>query len=69
MSELNVTVVRYEDTLEEDFVDPAQYFYTDALGDRVYLHTRSRKKAKEYVDSKHGVGHYAVKSVMKAQVR
>ena len=47
----------------ESFVlnQPSKFFVTLATGDLLFLHTRDRLAAQQYIDSEYGKGFYTVK--------
>lgn len=55
MSEVKATIVTPEQMEEMDeygeliFKHPSKYYFIDALGQAIYLHTRDRLKAVEYI--------------------
>lgn len=67
--EVKVDYVSEEERFSDDFKPPASFFIVDALGQGVYIHTRSRAKAQEVVDELYGVGKYRVRAELKANVR
>lgn len=61
MTELKTTTVSFEDYTYPDFVPPANYFIKTALGDYLFVHTRNRQLAQEFIDEYAGVkGKYKV---------
>lgn len=59
--ELKVTVVSFEEFTDIDFTPPSTFYYKNALGDLVFLHTSSRQVAQDYVDNTTGIkGKYKV---------
>lgn len=58
---MKTTVVEFEQFAEMDFQPPATYYVRTAMC-YIYLHTRKRNDAQEYVDSEYGVGKYTVRS-------
>lgn len=51
------------DQESESFVlnQPSKFFVTLATGDLLFLHTRDRLAAQQYIDSEYGKGFYIVK--------
>ncbi|MNF93599.1 hypothetical protein D3C85_488070 [compost metagenome] len=60
MSEIKTTVVSYEQADDIDFEAPSNFYIINALQEFVYLHTRDRAKAVEWV-KEHYDGKYAIK--------
>ncbi|MNF78505.1 hypothetical protein D3C85_1029380 [compost metagenome] len=60
MSELKITVVPFEQYSVYDFIPPATWFIKNAMGDFVFIHTRERAKAQDWVDENYGKGRYTV---------
>lgn len=59
--ELKTTVVSYEDFTSIDFEPPSTFFYKNALGEMIFIHTSKREVAQDYVDEVTGVkGKYRV---------
>lgn len=56
---MKITMVDYEETLEEDFKAPAKWFFQSALG-LVYIHCRKREDAIQYIKDEWG-GKYSVR--------
>lgn len=59
-NELKVTVVQYEEFVGMDFIAPATYFIMDSLQNYVFIHTRDRSKAQDYIDEHYGKNRYKV---------
>lgn len=47
--EMKITLVSYQDSLEEYFKPPSKWFFVCATGDHIYLHTKLRSDAVAYV--------------------
>ena len=60
MSDLKTTTVSFEQFSNYEFIPPATFFIKNALGDFVFIHTRDRKKAQEWIDENYGAGRYTV---------
>jgi hypothetical protein len=61
VSELKTTVVTFEEFSDIDFQAPSVYYFKDALGNLIFIHTRDRNKAQEYCDEYIGVkGKYKI---------
>lgn len=58
---MRTTEVSFEQFSAIDFEDIATYYVRTALG-YLYLHTKSRKDAQEFVDGIYGKGHYKVRA-------
>lgn len=54
-SEVKVTVVSYEEYTDLEFLDPATFYFKDALGNRHYIHTSKRSIAQQVADDFTGV--------------
>lgn len=67
MSDVKVTLVdsseieRYEEDEGFTFKHPAKYYFVNALGQHIYIHTRDMKVAVEYV-KEHYDGKYTVRT-------
>lgn len=59
---VKITVVPYEETLEEDYKEVSKYFCVNCLNDRVYFHTSKRAEATKACDEMFGEGHYAIRT-------
>lgn len=59
---MKISVLTYEDISDISFVPPAQFFIKNAMSEYVYIHTRSRAKAQEWVDNTYGKGKYRIVS-------
>jgi len=63
MSKLIETArISYNEFTSPDFNNPAKWFILDALGDYVFIKTRKREVAQQWVDSEYGCGKYRVSS-------
>lgn len=60
--ELKVTTVTYEQYVDYEYVDVANYFIVSALQEYVYFHTNDRMLAQSKCNDMFGVGKYTVKS-------
>jgi hypothetical protein len=59
--ELKITMVSFKEFSDIDFLAPSTFFYKNAMGDFIFIHTASRQIAQEYVDELTGVkGKYSV---------
>ncbi len=65
---IKITIVPEKDSevwdeASESFVlnQPSKYFVQLATGDLLFIHTRDRLAAQEYIDSEYGKGFYSVK--------
>lgn len=47
--EMRITVVSYLESIDEEFEPPTKYYFRNASGELVFLHTRSRDSANQYV--------------------
>ena len=47
--EMKVTVVPFNETLDEYFKPPSKWFFVCATGDHIYLHTKLRSDAVAYI--------------------
>lgn len=62
MSDVRTTLVTYKEFTDIDFVPPATFFFQNASGDYIFIHTRERAKAQAYADEHYGKGKYTVKA-------
>lgn len=58
--ELKITVVTYEEFSDYLFQPPATYFFKNALGEIIFLHSSKREVCQQYIDDNYGVGKYKV---------
>lgn len=59
--ELKITIVSYEEFTDIDFSPPSTWFFCNALGEYIFIHTSKRNVAQEWVDEYSGVkGKYRV---------
>lgn len=62
--EIEITVLPNDtDTDDPDFVAPSNFFFRNSLGDYCFLHTRSRKKATEWLDKEYGKGFFKIRTI------
>lgn len=54
--------VSYKDATSLDFNPPTVYYIRDALGDFVFIKSRSRKVAQQLVNDEYGTRKYTVSS-------
>lgn len=59
---MRTTLVKYEDFIQPDYEDVATYYIKTAMGDFLYLHSKSRKACQDYVDNEYGKGKYTVRA-------
>lgn len=63
MSKVVETIrITFDDFTCPDFNHPSKWFILDALGDYVFIKTRKRDVAQQWVDSEYGQGKYSVRS-------
>lgn len=62
MTELKITVCTYEEVNDPEFESPSNFFIVNALQETIFIHTRDRTKAVEWV-KEHYDGKYALKVV------
>jgi len=60
--EMGTTLVEYSDFIGIDFIDPATYYIRMASGDYLYIHTKERKLAQDYVDKEFGKNHFKIRA-------
>lgn len=58
--EINTTTVTYEEFSDIDFIPVANFFFKNALGEFVFLHTGDRAKAQQWINEYYGTGRYTV---------
>lgn len=58
--ELKVTIVSYEEFSDYLFQPPATYFFKNALGEIIFLHSSKREVCQAYIDDHYGPGKYKV---------
>lgn len=61
MKKMKITVVSPEQMQEEGFRNPSKYYFVNALGECVFLHTRDRQEATQYVKDEYG-GKYNIRT-------
>lgn len=54
--------ITFAEFTSPDFNNPSKWFVLDALGDYVFIKTRKRDVAQQWVDSEYGIGKYRVSS-------
>ena len=54
--------ITFSEFSSPDFNHPSKWFILDALGDYVFIKTRKRDVAQQWVDSEYGLGKYSVRS-------
>ena len=59
--EIKTTLVTYEQFSDLDFTDPADYYIRLATGEYLYVHTKNRKIAQEFIDKEYG-SHYTIRT-------
>ena len=59
MSELKVTEVGYEEFSDYEFVAPATFYFRNASGNYIFIHTSRRALAQEWINENYGK-HYTV---------
>ena len=59
---LTTIVPETQDMDGPDFKAPSNFFYVNSLGDKVFLHTRSRKAAREWLDKEYGKGFFQLRT-------
>ena len=52
--ELKITTVTYEDFTGIDFSPPSTWFFCNAMGEYIFLHTSKRSVAQEWIDEYSG---------------
>ncbi len=59
---MKITVVPWEDTLDEFYKHKSNYFIIDALNQFVYFHCAERSNAQEECDLQFGKGKYTIRT-------
>ena len=54
--------ISFHEFTSQDFKNPSKWFILDALGDYVFIKTRKREVAQDWVDSEYGSGKYRISS-------
>lgn len=57
--ELRISTVSHEDFTEYDFIPVATFYFRNASGDYIFIHTASRSAAQEWINENYGK-HYTV---------
>lgn len=60
MSKTKITVVSFNDFMDDEFHKPSNYYIKNALGEYIFIHSRSREVAQEMCDDMYGKGQYKV---------
>lgn len=60
--EIKVSTITYEQYVDYEYVDVANYFIVSALQEYVYFHTNDRNLAQQKCNEMFGVGKYSVKA-------
>lgn len=58
---LEVVTKTYQEVNCVDFHPPSKISFMNALGDRIYIKTKSRAVGQKWVDENYGVGKYQIK--------
>lgn len=57
---LEVVTKTFQEVNCENFRPPSKFSFVNALGENVYIKTKKRSVAQEWVDNNYGVGKYRV---------
>lgn len=57
--ELKVTVITLQEFSDPDFNPPSTWFFKDALGQYIFVHTSKRAVVQDYIDANYGKGKYS----------
>lgn len=57
---IRVTVISHEEFTEYEFIPPATFYFKNAMGDYIFLHTSNREVAQGWIDNEMGSGRYTV---------
>lgn len=61
---LNIETTLVKDWTDPKFRHPSRLYIVNALGQRLYFHTRDTTQAREYVDTYLGKGKYTIQVVL-----
>lgn len=56
--ELKITIVSYEQFTDIEFLPPSSFFFKDALGQMIFLHSSKREVCQEWIDEHYGKNKY-----------
>lgn len=68
MKKMKITVVSPEQMQEEGFRNPSKYYFVNAMGESVFIHTRDRQEATQYVKDEYG-GKYNIRTSSDEKVK
>lgn len=60
MSKVKTSIITYNEFVDDEFTKPSNYYYKNALGEFVFIHSRSREVAQQVCDDVCGKGQYKV---------
>lgn len=60
--EIKVSTITYEQYIDYEYIDVANYFIVSALQEYIYFHTNDRMLAQSKCNEMFGVGKYSVKA-------
>lgn len=58
-----ITIDSYVDMDDPEFKAPSNYYIINSLGDRVFILTRSRAKATQYITDNYGKGFFKLRTI------
>ena len=58
-----ITIDSYVDMDDPEFKAPSNYYIINSLGERVFIVTRSRAKATQYITDNYGKGFFKLRTV------
>lgn len=59
---IRVTTVTHEEFTEYEFIPPATFYFKNAMGDYIFLHTSNRQVAQEWINENYGSRYTVVAS-------
>ena len=62
IEKIKETVVNYEEFTSLGFIPPAAFYFRNAVGDYIFLHTQSHAKAQAHIDAEWGSKYTAQRS-------
>ena len=57
--ELKTTIITLQEFSDPNFIPPSTWFFKDAMGQYVFVHTSKRVLVQEYIDEHYGKGKYS----------
>lgn len=59
---INTTTIDQSELAEDDFKAPSKYYFINAFGEAIFIHTRDRAVAERYITETYGKGFYKLRT-------